>query len=1443
MRQTLALFIWLISALGMAAGVAAQPSMTGSAPSAMHWQTHTPHWSWGQLKAGEPAKIVFILNYRAGREAAEFAQRFNADAWLTPVLANSDYRNVFDEKALIQHLEQETDLIVVGASMPGRDLSPAAQQAIQQKVAQGTPLLLIGYNQDLARTWELWKDLPLKADLKNEMLACLPTSANLRAIGGIQVYEEGPSRVVMAGQFRQHFTYFETFQLRYLENLAYPWALEHGYAVAGWAAKLAMHYPRMPASIQWQRAGQAVVHQPLTMHFTPSIATEAGDTLAWEVFDGFEQPVSQGEVRVADSQLSFTPSASGSLLIKWQWRRGGDVLSWGVQPLEVGSPAQLRDIEVISPAASDQPALVKWTVTGSEINDRLVAQVYDPLGRLVRTHHVSAAEGQMSLQPWRISFTTYQLRLVLMRGEATLAEHRQWLTTPLSREDDYRSFRVILWSNEQGRAVERFRYPLMREMGIDTLATVGRNLAPNIMASRAGLRLLPTNVLVPPGRHTNMKTYDATRDEQSMARLAESLTPYTPLGYSLADEPAEGHDLFAWHDKARKLIDPYDATVPVGYCGVWLNTKQDVPRFFRETSLAELYSPLHLYTPNLWLGTERDLMRSFRRPDMLLTCWSHYVTSRDNEAYARTVPWLWLFEGMNGVSYFCSAYDSFTTLEPTLEPAHDMRWAMQELREIQQGAGHQILSMQRHTGQVRVLFIQNSQDTTLWARALNQLNIPWRYTTPEALKEDASARLIICPSALNLSQAQLQGLEHAVNRGATLLAVSPLGVFEGQEPASPDRLEKLFGVQRAAAIEKVEAAQKELTARTGAAVRTTINVGPWTHASVDITGRASGEFQLNVLPGQKISRWSHIGDVELSANPSLPDLIEPLKTTPALVVKDHTQSQALLLTFTPSLDGAKAMLPPLVRQAGIAEAPAKVMVNDQPTDEVYLFPWESGDIHLLGVVADYWRIKPVLVMNDRRSADYLAHGRHRWQPIAAKIQFPVSSHLYDARAGKYLGQADSVSLDITPGQPILIAHLPYEIQGVELSPASTSLRAGQTLKGQVRMMISQGRAQGHKLHLALSPPEGSNYPPQSMVVTLEQGQADFEMDLPFNAPAGDWQLCVRDFISGKEHRVTLHVSQTDLLAGAMLPEPAAKWQQTPSDLPEGQWTDASRVNTASAGQATAKVTSLRRAKMHIHKDHHGHEYLTGNFILGNEQIQYTFTYSVCNDSQAHGESDPRVAWAPYLPGLGISRPQPHIFFYNSYIHIYINGKRATVYRLSDLAQVERTDDSRQVDVVWDTPHGVIRLASAMNSSQRGIYQKLTLRSDEPIREVRVVFSTFPQGFDNKGKAFYTIDPEHQNWVLMGDSVNDRAFFPSARGPGGLLINKEQWTQATLTGNPTLHRTFTDQQASQEVSFNWVLWLFHDMTNTEALDYLRLNSQPYQQQMDAMFDPRHYRNQP
>lgn len=1453
----------------------------------------TPHWRWLRTRhAGGTVRALVLVNNKARREPDELAQRFDIHCTTVPV-AGDDYANRFDEEFLLQQLEQRPDILVMAAHSTWQHLSEGVQAAVRRRLQAGMPVLDFG-----RRRRDMAGGL-FEGDGNDDAAAAVgPFPVDQIDFVGIgfklRRWRHGKGRAYLAESYGTHFTAFNAFVPR---AAAYPGnrpAVELAYALA---ARLIRHAAgrRSDVNLREVTAPATVAFgSPLTLTLRAAPPIPTGVNLAWTLYTPTGEKVGSGQAPVAaglEAKASLLPPRGGKLVCVWRLEREGVTLDFGALSFSVKSPATIAAFET-SAALTPDECRARWQTKGQvAAGDVVEIQVYDPLEQVVSLWRGPArAEGECKLPPWRATDVSHQVRCLLLRDGRVLDEQRRWLHLAPRQGDDQRRFQVIAWATERGAEVERWRYERLRELGVGTIGVIGPRPERWQMVSAAGLRLAPTNVYVPAalGRYKNKPPEEARRlVDERLAGLAKGTAAYHPLGYSLADEPKvqdlpKGQDLVAWRDAGAEIIRRHDKDARVGYCGFWPNTGGDLARLLRAIDFAEGYSPTHLYTPNLWLGTERDLYRGLRRANGLLTCWTHYAPKSDHEAYSRTVPWLWLFEGFSGVSYF-STGGNFAILPSDMRTTHETRWWSAEVREIQRGIGEQLIRAKRDDGGIRVVYNPGATGISTWLRALNQLALRYRVIDRADLAAalDPSARLVILPDVRELSDQGLATLAKFVAGGGHVVATAASGILsaapgpkaDAVKLASGDRLAELFGVVRQALPETLAEWEKKSDLRRN--VPCELRLAPGFQGVPDgLTGGSAGEAGVAATGADVALEFAALGQAKRGDGKAHPQFIQELFATPAATRKLHGPGVAWYLGFRPDLESVKAWLPVLARAAKAPELPENVTVEGKKDSTIYVYPFADGDLRFVGVIQDYWRMKPAQDLGDDsrvESVAYFNHGRQRWAEREAVLESTRAWHWYDVRRGRYLGQTDRVAFGLQPGRPELFARLPYQLRKLRLE-APPKARAGETLQVAVEL-VAEGEIGAHVVNLRLADPDGKTRGSWERNVHTRGGRGSAAFTLPYGAKPGRWRVSARDAATGVQSSAAIVVGPGEIAPSAPLPEDEVVVIREPVDWPAGNWLPFAEKEAVAGVQV--KVSPLRRKRLRGRPPFTRQWHSTGSFSLKNALQNYGLLYQVCDDWKAN-RWEPGTAAAPYLPGLGFRKPKPHMWYYNGYIVVKLDDHNASRYVMTRMAEAPAGENGR-VDVTWQTPRARIDLAFVMMPDHSGVFQQLTISPTEPVGTVTVGFRSYPLGFGSKdkGKLFQVTDVDKKRWSVTGNAVYDRAY-GKGMGPGAILVLPEELTKVEFALAPRLTKTVARLKAAnppgaallppekpaempldvglglpeedeQEetpkapaappqapIRLRWVLWMFPDLSNADAAAYLRANADDTRKRLLRLF---------
>ena len=128
--------------------------------------------------------------------------------------------------------------------------------------------------------------------------------------------------------------------------------------------------------------------------------------------------------------------------------------------------------------------------------------------------------------------------------------------------------------------------------------------------------------------------------------------------------------------------------------------------------------------------------------------------------------------------------------------------------------------------------------------------------------------------------------------------------------------------------------------------------------------------------------------------------------------------------------------------------------------------------------------------------------------------FPSKNcHLYDIRAGKYLGKKDSVTVEVPNGDVLVYGHYPYKVQSLDISlPAK--VKRGKDLVSNLSLTVTDGKAGDHVFHIEICDPSGKGRFHMKRNVTAINGKYTLAFRMAHNDPKGKWLLKATDVMTG-----------------------------------------------------------------------------------------------------------------------------------------------------------------------------------------------------------------------------------------------------------------------------------------------------------------------------------------
>ena len=135
------------------------------------------------------------------------------------------------------------------------------------------------------------------------------------------------------------------------------------------------------------------------------------------------------------------------------------------------------------------------------------------------------------------------------------------------------------------------------------------------------------------------------------------------------------------------------------------------------------------------------------------------------------------------------------------------------------------------------------------------------------------------------------------------------------------------------------------------------------------------------------------------------------------------------------------------------------------------------------------------------------------EPRRATLDFGRKGHVYDVRAGRYLGEQRRISTTVVPAEAQLYAVLPYRVKAIHIFEVQEGAGTVKTFALQVAVR-GEARPGAHVLHVAVEDANGRSRPEYAQNLKVEHGAGTFRLPLALSDPGGEWKLNVRDAVTG-----------------------------------------------------------------------------------------------------------------------------------------------------------------------------------------------------------------------------------------------------------------------------------------------------------------------------------------
>lgn len=209
------------------------------------------------------------------------------------------------------------------------------------------------------------------------------------------------------------------------------------------------------------------------------------------------------------------------------------------------------------------------------------------------------------------------------------------------------------------------------------------------------------------------------------------------------------------------------------------------------------------------------------------------------------------------------------------------------------------------------------------------------------------------------------------------------------------------------------------------------------------------------------------------------------------------------------------MVARIMHDAGVTPAFAVTDEEGRSASGVETHRFRNGDVTILGLLSNPDLRVDELGPPDFRSNEHFARRR------SLKLTVPETLFVYDLRAGKLLGSARELSIQLDPYEPVIYALSAKRLPGLVIR-APDRIARGETANLGISFDGSTPAAM-HLLHIEVSDPEGRVVPFYSGNLRAPEGYAAWAIPVAYNDAPGNWRVRVRDMLTGETGSVACEV--------------------------------------------------------------------------------------------------------------------------------------------------------------------------------------------------------------------------------------------------------------------------------------------------------------------------------
>ncbi|MEI6502617.1 MAG: hypothetical protein WCP21_16530, partial [Armatimonadota bacterium] len=138
------------------------------------------------------------------------------------------------------------------------------------------------------------------------------------------------------------------------------------------------------------------------------------------------------------------------------------------------------------------------------------------------------------------------------------------------------------------------------------------------------------------------------------------------------------------------------------------------------------------------------------------------------------------------------------------------------------------------------------------------------------------------------------------------------------------------------------------------------------------------------------------------------------------------------------------------------------------------------------------------------------------------IYFGRKAHVYDVRAGRYLGEVATYKTQLTPGVAQLYALLPYKLGTVSVT-TNAQAKAGVAASYAVKLAVPAVSV-AHIVRVDVFGPDGKERPWYAANLSATQGAAQGTVNFALDDQPGAWKIVATDVATGVTGAATVKIA-------------------------------------------------------------------------------------------------------------------------------------------------------------------------------------------------------------------------------------------------------------------------------------------------------------------------------